>query len=508
MVWNAREGQEQNEVEGWLRRIRLRVGPDAPTLLVATHCDERNPELNYPRLHQAFPDMLSGRYAVDSKTGMGIAQLREEIAAAVAGLPQMGELISPRWTAARDEILNRANVEPQISFEDFRATCVRHEMAGPEITALVRLLHDLGHIIYYHEDEGLRDIVVLNPEWLTKAIGYVLEDGPTRAAQGVFDHARLKEIWQNLPGRPVYPIHDHPYFLRLMEKFDICYRLEGDEYRSLVAQLVPYEEPPLPWRDSDPIPSGTRSLRLICELSEPVPGLIAWLTVRHHRASSGKHWRDGVFLRHPIDLYASEALLELWDARHLSIEVRAPSPDLFFNVLRDSVEDLITRRWPGLDYQILIPCPTQLPDATDCSGTMKLETLLRRRERGKPNIACPECDEDYDVARLLTGFAVPPFPLQPELERMQVKLSKVEDGVERLERYAAETADSVRQVLKAISTEVTDCPRLFTLSPEQPSGLGRAKIHQDHFQLLLWCEHPENWHPWLPATYHYGRQMV
>ena len=27
VVWKPREGQEQNEVEGWLRRIRLRVGP-------------------------------------------------------------------------------------------------------------------------------------------------------------------------------------------------------------------------------------------------------------------------------------------------------------------------------------------------------------------------------------------------------------------------------------------------------------------------------------------------
>ena len=26
VVWKPREGQEQNEVEGWLRRIRLRVG--------------------------------------------------------------------------------------------------------------------------------------------------------------------------------------------------------------------------------------------------------------------------------------------------------------------------------------------------------------------------------------------------------------------------------------------------------------------------------------------------
>ena len=58
VVWNARQGQEHDEVEGWLRRIRLRAGPDARTLVVATHCAERLPELDYPHLVQMFPGML------------------------------------------------------------------------------------------------------------------------------------------------------------------------------------------------------------------------------------------------------------------------------------------------------------------------------------------------------------------------------------------------------------------------------------------------------------------
>lgn len=60
VAWNARQGQEQDEVEGWLRRIRLRVGRGASALLVATHCAERRPELDYPHLERIFPGMLVG----------------------------------------------------------------------------------------------------------------------------------------------------------------------------------------------------------------------------------------------------------------------------------------------------------------------------------------------------------------------------------------------------------------------------------------------------------------
>jgi internalin A len=327
----------------------------------------------------------------------------------------------------------------------------------------------------------------------------VLEDKLTRQDRGVLDHSRLKEIWQERQNGSGYTARYYPYFLRLMEKFDVSYRLADDEHKSLVAQLVPPARPELPWDDRTPPPEGARTLALMCELSEPAPGLVAWLTVRHHRDSTGRHWRTGVFLRYRIDHYDSEALLELRDDQHLAIEVRAPSPDFFFNVVRDSVEDIITRRWPGLHYELLIPCPTQYPDGKVCPGKFKLGNLLRFRERGKTRLDCPECGETHDIGQLLTGFAVPPAPLQPQLERLQEQVSS---GFDRLERYAADTADSMRRVLRAVATEVSDCPRLFTLTREQPAGMARLKPGYDHYQLTLWCEHSGKWHPWPDATYH------
>jgi internalin A len=276
IVWKPREGQEQNEVEGWLRRVRLRVTSEARALVVATHCSgDRYPDLDYPHLKQAFPKLLAGQFQIDSKTGRGIPELRQTVAAEVAGLPEMGQLLSPRWIAARDEVLSLAESEPQIPFAQFAGICERHGVRGEETTTLAELPHILGRVIYYGDDEGLRDVVVLNPEWLTSAISYVIGGEATRKADGVLDHARLREIWQRSPEGPAYSARYHPYFLRLMEKFDVSYRLEDDRYRSLVAQLVPYDRPSLPWDFHIPPPKGIRRLALICQLSEPVPGLMA-----------------------------------------------------------------------------------------------------------------------------------------------------------------------------------------------------------------------------------------
>jgi internalin A len=511
LVWRPREGQEENAIEGWCKRIKLRVGDYARVLVVATHADERRPELDFPYLKRQFGELIADHQAVDNQSGSGIEQLRVAIAAEAAELPQMGELISERWIAARDDLKGRP--DPQISYDEFANVCTRHGLDESQTATLAGLLHDLGHIIHYAEDEGLRDVVVLQPEWLTKAIGYVLEDRKTEAAGGVLSHTRLKTIWQDPTREESYPSVYHPYFLRLMEKFDVSYRIP-DEDASLVAQLVRYQEPELIWRRDDPLPPQMRSLSLVCRMEESAPGLIAWLTVRNHRFSIGQHWRRGVFLEHQE--HAAQALFMLHGDKQLTLTVRAPSPDYLFSVLRDSLEDLIRRRWKGLDYELLIPCPQLLPDGSRCSGQFELQTLQKYRERDRVTIDCPRCIEPQSVTQLLTGFASPELPLQRVLdelreqsEEVKVEVRKRTDEVKADQQvvaaHAADIANQMRMLLQAVSVEINDCPRLFSLVPKRPKRGRASAVVSDHYRLTLWCEHPGREHPWESARYDFSR---
>jgi hypothetical protein len=511
MVWAPRQGQEQNEVAGWLRRIQLRVS-DVKILIVATHCDERNPELDYPSLQSRFGDVLVGHVAVDNHSGTGIAELRRRLALTAASLPQMGERFSVRWASAAREL--RAAARPKISRIEFDAICRSEGLDDDETAALAHLLNDFGHIIHYAEDDGLRDIVVLQPEWLTKAIGYVLEDTPTRDAGGVLEHRRLREIWSR--DGAAYPPELHPYFLRLMEKFDVSYRLRDEDTNldaSLVAQLVPYVRPALNWEPADRPPEGIRRLALVCEMSDEAPGVIAWLTVRNHRFGTGVHWRHGVYLEYRQD--ESQALFVLDSPRRLILTVRGPSPAHFFGWLRDSVDYLIAQRWPGLGHEFHVPCPGPADDGGPCPGRFRLAALERRRERGLAIVECQECFRPFDVLELLTGFPAPAQPLQPQLVRLQQTLNEVaadsrqlsrnvrevRDGVRRAEAHTAEICNELRKVLKVTQAEVTDCPRLFTVVPAQRTGVRRLRRWQDTYRLTLWCEEPDGIHGWDDASY-------
>ena len=150
----------------------------------------------------------------------------------------------------------------------------------------------------------------------------------TPGSKGILDHSRLGQIWNSLALEHRYTSHHYPYLLRLMEKFDISYRLE-DGNHSLVAQLVPAQRPVLPWDTATPPSGDVRTLSLSFDLSEAMPGLMSALTVRLNYADAGLRWHSGVFLRHPNAMYASEALIEQSE-RELRLQVRAPSPDMFF----------------------------------------------------------------------------------------------------------------------------------------------------------------------------------
>ena len=360
-------------------------------------------------------------------------------------------------------------------------------------------MHDLGDIVHFDVDDGLQDIVVLKPDWLTKAIGYVLEDRETVENNGELVHARLAHLWGNPKRDPQYEPQHHPYFLRLLEKFDVSRRMEGGE-NSLVAQLVPAPRPKLPWDGASNL-KDLRELRLAYRLSEDVPGIIAWLTARNYRRAKG-WWRRGVFLRH--EAQGAEALFELEGAAELTLTVRGPAPDYFLSVLRDGVETLMNDRWPGLSYECFVPYLRRRDDGSPCENPNFrfelgfLETLRRKfletlRRKNVPTTHCG-CTEMQDVLKLLTGLETPGEPILSQLRRLT-------DEVAETKVYAAKAAAGIRRTLKAISAEVDDCPRFFALEAVDRHGWDPRNLFASSLKLTLWYEYPDHTHAWPDASY-------
>lgn len=192
IVRNARDTAEKCDVVGWLERLKLRVGNEASVLIVCTQCDsdDRVSRIDRHGLRQQFGELIpeDGFINVDSKTGTGMDELRRLIARETASLPQIGEPFSRSWKAARDDVL--AVKRAQFTFDTFRKKCRANQLDDTDTQALAGLMHDLGYIVWFDDDDTLKDSIIRKPQWLSKAIGYVLEDSATNADSG----ASLREL--------------------------------------------------------------------------------------------------------------------------------------------------------------------------------------------------------------------------------------------------------------------------------------------------------------------------
>jgi hypothetical protein len=499
LVWEPRNNVQQGRVDEWLDMIRLRVGEEARVIIISTHCKSgghlaRIDKSDFQRL---YVDMIVGFHEVDSLVPdetsgdmTGIAELKKLIAAAAAKLPQMGMGFNLAWKAARDELLDQP--KPRMAYSAFCQTCAAHGLSEIDTDTLAHLMHDLGYIVHYADDENLRDDVVLKPEWLTKAIGFVLENRATAEREGLLPDDLLYQVWHEhgFAGEPRYTSELYPFFLRLMEKYDVCYRLL-DGKASLVTQHVPQVRPTLPWLPEDDTPENLRRIAMICAMEEDPPGLVPWMIVRTHdyavdQNSHRLHWQKGMFLRHGAH---GEAMLEKRD-REFHLYAQAAWPEHFMNVLHSTLEKLITDNWPGLAgrYRFAVPCPEIIGNQA-CKGRFNIHALREFLADGDSTIRCQECAKKQSITELLMGFEE--RDTNAQLREIQEQLAEARAQLAGMD---SRIADYFMATMNAIANEAKRGPRLFTLREREVSLL-KTDIFKRPLELQLWCEAEGCQHP-------------
>ncbi len=499
LVWEPRRGVQQGQVEDWLNMIRLRVGDDARVIIVSTHCKtgERIARIDKPVLQQQYGEMIVDFLEVDSlvpdaTTGemTGIAELKKVIASEAAKFEQMGMLFNLDWKAARDELL--ALPEPRISFSTFSGVCAARGLSDIATETLAHLMHDLGYIVHYSDDEKLRDDVVLKPEWLTKAIGFVLENRATAEREGILPDGELYKVWHDhaFPNEPRYDPEIYPFFLRLMEKYDVCYRLT-DGKASLVAQHVPQVRPELPWLPEQEPPKDQRRIAMVCSMEEDPPGLVPWMIVRTHDYAypvnaHSLHWQKGMFLSHGTH---GTAMLEKRD-REFHVYTQAAWPEHFMNVLHSTLEKLISDNWPGLKdrYLFAVPC-TEVKDGQPCKGRFPIHSLRQWLAEGDSTTRCQICSKRHSIVELLFGFEE--RDMNAQLREIQEQLTQTQKQIAGLD---SRIAHYFWASMHAIADEAKSGPRLFTFRSRE-AGLSPKQIFTRPISLQLWCEAEGCQHP-------------
>ncbi|WP_293129316.1 COR domain-containing protein [Microcoleus sp. bin38.metabat.b11b12b14.051] len=530
VVWKPREGPQQGFVREWITLIKHRQ-PEAKVLVVATHGGpgQRQPDIDRQEILDRFgSDMVLGFFHVDSKPTndkdcTGLADLKAAIASVAASLPEMGQTVPAKWQRAR-EIL-QTNNKAYLPYDDVIALCAQQGIDEEQAELFLRISNTLGHFIHYDYDPTLRDIVILKPDWLAKAISFVLDDQMTRQRNGLVEFDYLSQLWSNPPvaDEEGYPPELHPIFLRLMDRFDLSYRVVFDPAKtsntSLIAQLVPdirpQEKLTANWGEQPE--SEDRQQVQICRIVDNrgqfavAEGLFYQLIVRLHKYSLGRfnyedsiHWKRGLMLEND---YNGRALLEYIDT-DVKITVRAAYPERFLSYLTEEIKSLVEYFWEGLDCNIMVPCLTPCGKNDPGNGLFEIEKLIESKKENRDEFPCPQCGKWQNIDRLLNNapLAQPSAQIlltakltdvQDTLQVIRQELS-AKDGRDRelydeLTKQQLATMSKVdmqfADMMQMLTDEAKDGPRLFSFKPIEPGFFDHPKWISAKFQLTLWCEH-------------------
>jgi hypothetical protein len=404
-------------------------------------------------------------------------------------------------------------------------------MGADEAKEFVRISHRLGHLIHYEHDSLLQDIVVLKPDWLSTAISFVLDDEKTRDSHGLVSFERLAKLWDD-PKRPKgdrYSAKFHPIFLRLMERYDLSYRIADAHHgqqgeTSLIAQLVPDVRPleselKVAWPPE--VNLGDEQKVQICRIvdattgqSALAEGLFFQLIVRLHKYSLGRlnyegsiHWQRGIVLD---DDYNGRALLENV-GNDVRITVRAAYPEQFLSVLTREVKWLVENRWKGLRCEVTVPCMIPCGKGAAGMGLFEVEKLVAFKRQGMLAFPClvSGCNQAQDIDGLLRNApasrrtSIEVF-LTNNFDEVRSRLDRVREQVaqqgRRMQgrfnsldlndrRILSQVEDAYAGLMQALTDEAKEGPRLFSFEPIDNRFFDRPKWISAKFRLTLWCEH-------------------
>lgn len=549
VVWKPREGSQQGFVREWIKLIKHRE-PDAKIIVVATHGGPgaRQPDIDRQELWDAFGlKTVVDFFFVDNKPDesgcrRGIEELKTAIARVASMLPEMGRSIPKSFQEVRNELQKRN--EPYLSLSEVRGICSKHGMDAQVADLFIAISHRLGHLTYYQHDPTLCDIVILRPDWLATAISYALDDEVTRNSHGLVRFSRLSQLW-NGSSRPTdiqYPEQLHRIFLRLMERFDLSYRVAESGHQNeadpqvLIGQLVPDQRPEKDLERewiSYPSDDGNRQQTQICRIldekgeSALAEGLFYQLIVRLNKYSLGRsnytrsvHWQRGLVLDGD---YNGRALLE-HIGNDVRITVRAPYPERFLAMLTGEVKYLIESFWEGLRCDVMVPCVNPCGRNSPGLGLYNVRNLIESKREGKSEFPCPNCNKWQDIDSLLHNAP----STQPDINNLifmefgEVKseLTKIRQQLtsqsektmgrfdhldEHTRRILSRVDNAYAGLMQTFTDEAREGPRLFSLVPADRNKFNPREWTSTSFRLILWCEHSRL--P-LPALTGNGKQGV
>ncbi|MCI5191743.1 MAG: GTP-binding protein [Candidatus Electrothrix sp. AU1_5] len=412
------DSRKDERTEYWLRHVEA-FGGSSPVLIVLNKIDNNASfDVNRPFLLEKYPG-IRDFFRISCKTGKGVSAFKTALQEELAAVEMIGTVWPGTWFAVKRRLEQMQ--QPYISVEEYRGYCAEAGIIGKESREILAdFLHDLGVAVHFRELD-LKSMHVLDPVWVTEAVYKIITAEEMADSKGILHLNALEEIlkeqpvpltertlsWIGRPARKRYccPQETHPFIMRLMQKFELCYPVGKEAV--LIPQLLPVPEPELAFTKDG-------SLRFALHYPDFLPPSVfpRFMVKVHRDIHKDTRWRTGVLLADKRS--GAQAVVKAdVEARRINIWVHGETPREYLHYLRYLLTD-INSSFEKLTVSERVPMPD------DPQRTADYETLLNYAKENIPYYIPEGTSKKYSVHELL-GLVQPKD--KEELARVAEKAS-------------------------------------------------------------------------------------
>lgn len=445
-VWEARKEEEAQTFDYWFNVIEL-LSKKSPVIVVMNKADVRIKHLDEANFKDKFQNIV-GFLQVSCVSGNGIDKLTEEIKENLGRMPHLQDLLPKIWKDIRN--LLKKDTRDYIGLKEYFSVCGQFDMDREKAMFLSDYLHDLGIILHFH-DSVLENTVILNPEWVTEAVYNLIDTHEIQMNKGRFQFGKLKEYWDNRK----FPPEKHLELMRLMEKFELCFRIVGtDTY--IIPELLP---PVRPEVDIATYRMG-QNLHFQYKYDFMPGGIISRFIARvYYMIKEERFWKNGVELgfEHAKALVKSEPL-----DRKLTVSVSGEDKSDLLAIIRnelDHIHDTLNME-KDIHYKEQVPCL--------CSECLEAKTpyyhsylvLRKYRTKDKVDAPCLNSTENVSIERLLKGVERDPGLDVLDLVQTMIEVGRYLQGIRKsIHSYEDSRNDFITALLTSKGLIVRDQSR-------------------------------------------------
>jgi len=384
LVWDARQEDRYGQIDYWLKLIQSFSG-DSPVIIVLNKCDVGNIDLDRQNLKNKYPN-IKEFLCISCKKNMNLDQLQNAVGREISQLPHINDELLNSWFDIKDYL--ESMEYDYIEYQEYKRICETKGLDQLDQETLIGFLHDLGTVINFRTDLRLRDVNILDPEWVTCGVYKILNYKPL-SCNGILNGNKLNKILDTT----TYPSHKHPFIIDMMKKFELCFEFEAVKNCFLIPDLLPLEPPNLENYNE----YYKNSLRFEYQYNFFPTSIISRFIVRMHNFIIDKlYWKNGVVLKNNDN---SAIIKADRDNRKVSIWLfgkKNTSRD-FLAKIRGNF-DHIHSTIPRIEAEEMIPL---YYDKDIC---VSYDYLIGLDQKGMNLYYAPKTFDEFEVQKLLNGI--------------------------------------------------------------------------------------------------------